>query len=238
MFAPMSRDITLQLMQRYFEAGKLGRLSVEIPQCGTISADLDHVFRHGTGLQSFEYQTSPQNIEAIVVYGSVLFKHFPLEKVVTTRKELVFFGPEIREELTKPRSMPNDFDMMIITREGLTDDKVIVPRKKLVNTRYGTRYGSVETTIPTAVETRRPGYGYIEVGGSNLHITYRSVEQLLSGLGKGDTVSESVVRYGIPVIGQNRFREIIRNVTSPKREAQHFVEWEEDLDGRLQGRIL
>ena len=236
----MSRDITPELLKKYFEAGKLGRLSVEIPQCGTISANLNQLYRHGTGLQFFEYQTSPEEIEAITVYGSVLFKHFSTEKGIRAKKKYVLFGPEVKEEVSKPRRMPDDFDVMVITREGLTDDKIIVPKKKLVDTGYG----YVESTIPTAVETKElvtgaGGYGYVEVrGGSNLHITYRSVEQLLKGLGQGDTVSESVVRYGVPIIGENRFAQIVQKVTSPKREQLHRVEWKEDLEGRLQGEIL
>lgn len=234
----MAKDITLELMKKYFESGKLGRLSVQIPNCGTISADLIQLYRHATGLKFFEYQTSPENIEAMAVYGSVLHKHFPQETNTRTRKKWVLFGPEIQEEVTKPRKMPNDFDVMVITREGLTDDKIIVPKKKLVDTGCG----YIESTIPTAVETKElvcDGYGYIEVrGGSNLHITYRSIEQLLDGLGQEDTVSESVVRYGIPIIGEGKFSEVLREVSSPKREALHHVEWSEDLEGKLQGKIL
>ena len=237
-FYSMTKDITPELMKKYFESGKLGKLSVQIPDCGTISADLTQLYRHATGLKFFEYQTSPKNIEAMAVYGSVLYKHFPQETMTKTKKIWVLFGPEVQKEITKPREMPKDFDVMVITREGLTDDKIIVPKKKLVDTGYG----YVESTIPTAVETKELvayNYGYIEVrGGSNLHIVYRSVEQLLSGLGKEDTVSESVVRCGIPIIGQNRFGEIVQDVASPKRETLHQIEWNEDLEGILQGKIL
>jgi len=234
----MTKDITPELMKKYFESGKLGRLSVQIPNCGTILGDLTQLYRHATGLQFFEYQTSLENIEAMAVYGSVLYKHFPQETTTKTRKKGVLFGPEIQEEVTKPRKMPNDFDIMVITKKSLTDDKIIVPKKKLVDTGYG----YIESTIPTAVETKElvcDGYGYIEVrGGLNLHITYRSIEQLLNGLGQGDTISESVVRYGIPIIGKKRFSEVLKDVSSPKREVLHRVEWSEDLEGKLQGKIL
>ncbi len=232
-----SKDITPALMQDYFEAERLGELSVQIPKCGVISADLDSLYRHATGLEFFEYQIGPKDIEAMVVYGSVLYKHFPREITTNTRKKWLFFGPEIKEELIQPRKMPSDFDVMIITGEGLTDDKIIVPERSSVDKGYG----YFESISSTAVETKRMArrdYGYIEIrGGANLHITYRSVEQLIRGSGQGDTVSESVIRYGVPIIGRDRFSEIIQDVPWPEREELHHVEWREDLEGKLQGII-
>jgi len=36
----MEKDITLELMQKYFESGRLGALTEKIPHCGIVSVDL------------------------------------------------------------------------------------------------------------------------------------------------------------------------------------------------------
>lgn len=252
----MNRDITPKLMQKYFEAGRLENLSQKIPGCGTISTDLTKLFKHASGAEFFDYQISPENIEAIVVYGSALFRHFPPKKNVITKKKYLFFGPEVEEEVTEPRRMPNDLDVLLITKKNLTDDKVIVPKKtrkgdynsdKIITPKKhveGNSYdGCMEVIDETSVRTEEPvfdSYGYAGSceGGINLHITYRSVDQFLNGLGKGDFVSESVMKYGLPIIGQKRFDQIVKNVKSSERKPLHSVEWSESSSGKLQGKIV
>ncbi len=237
----MDKDITPKLMQRYYESNRLGTLRETIPECGIVSVDLSQLFRHATDLKFFEAQTRPEDIEAMAVYGSTLYKHFPIEKQVqVTKKRYWLWGPEetVVKTLRKERKFPKDFDVMVITKQGFTNEKVIIPKRHFDSDGYG----SWEVIDSAAVETKTKvsdGYGHYEVrGGANLHITYRSVEQFLNGLGKGDELSDSVVRYGIPLIGAERFGNIISEVTLPKRETHHSVEWDEDLEGRLQGKLL
>src|SRR3989344_199705 len=264
----MSKDITPQLFQRYFEAGKLGSLKIEIPECyrcTEMKVNLDELFRHSTSIKFFEYQTRPKDIVSMCIFGSTLYKHFLIgereieEKILkkpTIQEEEKSFLSRIISRLLykifnndnealevvnrayKVREAPEDFDVMVVTKEGLTADKLIIPQTRT----EGDNYGSWQVIDHSAVETKKliPNeYGYVEVrGGKELHIVYRSVEQLLNGIGKGDTVSESVVRYGIPIIGQRSFEDVIQGVTMPKREPLHQIEWTEDLEGKLQGKIL
>jgi len=233
------REVSLKLLEKYFEANRLGSIVIKIPDIGEVSVDLQQLFRYTTGLEFFEFQTRPDNIMAICVYGSVLYKHFEeVEHKVERRKKYLLFGHEqiSTREVTK-RRMPNDVDVMVITKDGLTDDKFIIPKRRVI----GDSYGSREVIEHAAVDTRRlvpDDYGYIEVrGGANLHITYRSVEQFLAGIGNGDKLSESVIKYGIPIAGQRYFDQLMRKVTSHKREARHSIGWYEDLEGKLHGRI-
>jgi len=243
----MAKDITPELMQKYFEAEKLGKLSLDFPGCSrlsTINVDLPILFRHITDSKFFEYAINPRDVESIAVYGSVLHKHFPKKRKEIRGKKYILFGPEVVKKVYEEREIPSDLDVMVITKEGFTEDKVIIPeRKPIVN-----EYGYVEAILSdgkSGITTKRPDineYGYIEGfvkgGDLDLHITYRSVEQFLEGLGKGDELSESVIGYGIPIIGQERFSGIVKDIQSPKREALHQVEWNEDLEGKLQGKIL
>ncbi len=239
------KDITPKLMQKYFESGKLGNIRIEIPDQNNIykemDVDLSELYRHSTGIKFFKFEVSPEEIQTMCVYGSVLYKHFSLEeKIPITRKKYWLFGPTqttIRTK-SKPIHFPNDFDIMIITNKAFSKEKIIKPKKHIVDDSYG----PYEVIDHTSIKTKKrlpSSYGYFEIlGGANLHIVYRSVEQFLKGLGKGDTLSESVVRYGIPIVGQEKFYKIIDEVNYPKREAKHFIKWTEDLEGKLQGEIF
>ena len=232
-------------MQKYYDSEKLGTLVESIPECGEVSVDLSQLFKHATGLKFLKHLITPENIESMCVYGSVLYKHFPNEKqIIHKTKKYMFFGPEKQfiKTIKKSRKLPNDFDVMVITKQGFTEDKVITPIKHLESDfafGYSLDYEVIDFT---AVETKKmvpTSYGYSEdIGGANLHITYRSAEQFLTGLGDGDELSESVLKYGLPIIGQNKFAEIIKNITSPKRGPLHKIEWEENFEGRLEGKII
>lgn len=79
-------------------------------------------------------------------------------------------------------------------------------------------------------------YGGLErrwVGGHiPLHISYRSIDQFLDGIGNGDTVSETVLQYGVPIINKERFEEIAERVTVPARKPLHRIKWRQNLGQR------
>ncbi len=219
------RDMTPELMQRYFENRDLGGLTIKIPDCGTVRTSLSHLFRSITGHEAYEYQTEPENIEAIAIYGSVLYKHFPVPgKTIQVNQDnirgFLGLGKKVPRTIPGKREKPEDIDLMVITKEGLTDEKI----------------------IPTIKEDRyiEGFYGHYQefITEQGLHIVYRSTDQFLEGIGNGDELSESVVKYGVPIVGEKRFTEIIRDVKNPTRENLHSFEWGEDSIGRLHGRII
>jgi hypothetical protein len=60
----------------------------------------------------------------------------------------------------------------------------------------------------------------------------------LNGLGKGDTVSESVIRYGVPILGIGEFTELTsRAAEIVRRNATKAVSWNEDPEGKLQAVV-
>jgi len=267
------KDITPQLFQEYYQKGRLWDLTIKFPpahyRCGPvypskITLDLKELFTKGIKIKDFENQTSINNTEVICVYGGVLYKHFIPKKKIREKKWL-FFGSYVEREYRLPPHIPNDFDVMFITREAFSQDNMIitnhysyckrrnikVPHNELIvypETRLeahtynddGTSHTEYEEIIgytPVRIEPRGLADDYRSTEVIPLHITYRSLDQFLNGIGRGDELSESVVRYGIPLVGAERFYEIIKNIASPRREALHQVEWREDKNGVLQGRI-
>lgn len=253
--SPLTRELDANLLYEYYRRGNLGTLHIAIPRDNiaisediNIRVELDKLFEHVTNLKSFEERTRPDSIEAICVYGSVLFKQFGTEEVVREeRRKFVLFGPKQVKEQRKTRyKTPRDFDILVILKEGLTEDRVIVPKRTTIkiDTGYG-YFDIVKSNGASGILTEVPvsdgiyGYieGYVRGGDLDLHISYRSVEQLLAGIGHGDELSESVIKYGVPLIGQERFNQLVASVTSLTREPLHGVQWSEDKQGKLQGRI-
>lgn len=244
---PLTKELDATLLNSYYQKGKLGMLELTIPEVMTISVELGKLFEHVTNLRSFEDRITPDNIEAICIYGSVLYEHFATEKILTqVRKRWILFGPkQVKRQAVTYYKTPEDFDVLVILKRGLTDDKVIIPKRS--TTIIHTGYGYIEdvrsdgssgilTGIPVVNE-----YGYIEnyVRGEDLdlHISYRSTRQFLAGLGQGDTLSESVVRYGVPLVGQKRFNEIIISKNG-KRSPLHSAQIFENSQGVVQAKII
>ncbi len=229
-----TNDLTAELFQKYLENKQLGNLLIQIPDCKhtcgglfnlPMNTSLEHLFKEATNYRFFKHETKPENIEAICVYGSVLYKHFPRKTEIRKRKKWFVFGKEIQEEVLLPRKKPGDFDVMVITKEGFTEEKIIIPEGK----------GIVVSTEGFETE-----YGYYEAKTNhNLHITYRSIAQFLSGIGNRDTLSESVFRYGVPIVGREQFEELVNtSYDTVKREPQHEIEWHENHEGILWGKII
>lgn len=244
-------SISVETAQKLLESKRLGQLQVKIPATAKISIDLETLLSFATDSSSFGHQTRTTKVEAICLYGSTLYKHFEETRTIEERRRrYILFGPEqVSKKTLVLRRKPKDTDVMVITREGLTEDKVIVPVRRQVPHRYGlfNEYGYIETISDggSGVTTKDPDvdfYGHIEgyVPGADLdlHITYRSIQQLLSGLGHGDELSESVVRYGVPIFGRDRFESIIEGVQSPTRSALHSIEWSEDSEGKLTANLI
>lgn len=249
---PLSRELNADLFYKYYQEGMLGLMELTIPGVMKIKVELDKLFEHITNLKSSEDRTAPDNIEAICVYGSALYRHFGTEETLRQeRRKWVLFGPKQVETRTFTRyKTPRDFDILVILKEGLTDDKVVVPKRTLIRTRtalvnigYGASVEHIKSDGSSGILTSIPvvnEYGYIErfARGEDLdlHICYRSVEQFTAGLGQGDELSESVVRYGVPLVGQERFNALVGSVNF-ERAPLHSVHPFEDLQGKLQIKI-
>ncbi|MBI3397324.1 hypothetical protein HY045_02510, partial [Candidatus Woesebacteria bacterium] len=94
--------------------GLLGMLELTIPGEMKIKVELDKLFEHVTNLKSFENRTTSDNVEAICIYRSILYKHFGTEETLRReRKKWVLFGPKQVETQTLTRyKIPRDFDVL------------------------------------------------------------------------------------------------------------------------------
>jgi hypothetical protein len=229
-------NLTPLKLEKGYTSEKLGNLSIKIPDVGEdketieMKVSLSELFKYATGLKFFEYQTKPENIEALCAYGSSLYKHFPLQEktILHHRKKYILFGPNITrpETITAPREFPNDFDVMVITKKKFTLDDVVIPKRAV-------------QTLQDRTSNRDRLYGYYDIvtRDSNLHITYRSVNQFLNGLGKGDELSESVVKYGLIIAATPSFEKMLNGISNPKREPLHSIHWDDNEKGKLNGKI-
>ena len=233
-------DIT-PAMITYFGANNLGALRINIPHapCEELSLKLENLIKH----------LNLSDTESICVYGSSLYRNF------TTKREnrWLFFWPKRIKERNKK---PNDFDVMVITKETPKLEQMIIQSEINLNeiTEYSFYHGGYYTwhelivgEVPVTFKIRGKWFGEIkEIAdyfsslkkrAAGLHIIYRSLDQFLSGPGKGDELSESVVRYGIPIIGIERFNQIVQTIQYPERKPLHDIKWYISR-GKLNGEIV
>jgi hypothetical protein len=89
-----SKDITPEYMQSIYKSEKLENLNVSIPNVrrfvdGKISVniDMENLWKYVANLYTLPINLSkidkekvtPENISAVCIYGSILYKHFPTE---------------------------------------------------------------------------------------------------------------------------------------------------------------
>jgi len=253
-------DITPKKLFEYYESRRLGHLTVPLSD-GYASSyyylDLAALCTGGMNVSDFEQQTAQENVEVICAFGSALHKNFPRKEKIR-RKRLFFFGSWIEKEFSRPRKNPDDFDALFILKEGLTNDKIILPEYNSFGYKSWKKSERTERKVSPDIGSEEGLYGPYDMVYSSpfgklpniredntysvsdakpLHITHRSIKQFLRGICNGDDISKSVVEYGIPLFGRERFYEIIKDIKTPKREALHNVVWREYLNGRLEGTI-
>jgi hypothetical protein len=231
------KDITVQLLHKYYECNKLDSLRQVIPQTRGVVVDLSLLYKYMTGLKFFENTVPISDIHTACVYGSTLYRNLPRSKeIYRTQKKYFFFGPKIQYKVVRdiPIKTPNDFDILVVTKSSFTDDKIVIPKRVYTN-----QYESVGYSRWQGVERRCDGYGYYEVQYSSsikVHICYRSIEQFHNGVVGGDGVSASAAKFGIPLFNRLEFSEITKEVSD--RVVNHRVQWDENEDGCLCGNVL
>src|SRR3989344_2353854 len=115
-------NVTSQLMQRYFEAGKLGNLSAYISSIVSpteLKLSLASLHKAVTGMEAFKHTIRPEDIEAVCVKGSLLYKNYPdqFDTVEKQKKKYYFFGPVVRtKEFAKkvPKGVTHSVEVLVV----------------------------------------------------------------------------------------------------------------------------
>jgi len=225
-------NITTKQFKNFYENRNLGSLIISNPKTSprhgwTIKINLQTLYEELLCPKGHEddHKITIDNIRAIILYGSSLFKHFP--PIIKSRKKWRFFGPNIIK--IKEKGPPHDIDFMILLRNKLKDmnNDIIIP--KVHKTHHG--YGSYDVRVDSSIEL---SYGS-NPKGLKLHIAYRTDKQFLNGIDKGDTISTWIYKYGVPFVGKQTFLEMIKNISEIKKEPLHTLSWnyEEKLNGSL-----
>ncbi len=137
--------------------------------------------------------------------------------------------------------IPNDVDVLVLW-EG---EDIVFPRKTIEpeTRRLKGFYGIYDVKVPSAVKAEVPvrkdrgfvewffGFNkhYYKETGVPLHIDYRTIDQFITGY-EQDEISESVIRQGVPILGEDRFLELTKGID---RQVSHRREWSKDLEGKI-----
>ncbi len=179
----------------------------------------------------FTYLTQPnlfgeksieiRDIHSICIFGSVLYRHIPIPFVEQTKiyskKGDIKVCNTPTKELSRP--VPNDIDILVILNKNvLNDEKEIVEsgssaKKKRFNKRVERGYGG------------RSVHWDPEESEIPLHICFRTVSQFFKGINNKDRIAEYVSEFGLPIIGQNNFNEVLKRIKGNKRRVMHRIKW-------------
>ena len=247
------------LYYSYFKGQSgLGELTMDIPEPNNILLKLRlmglaRVLFGETKKEGIDSRIKREGIESVCVFGSVLHKHFPkvVKKEIITETYRLLRKPLIsKKTVIEPRKNPNDFDLMVITKQGISEAKKIYSFIEESNNKFTTaRYEYPHKTTEEAWRDWYDGYDsritinvmdLVKAGSKSigLHVFYRSVEQFLSGILIGDYISKSVFEYGVPIVGVERFDEIVSEVDGFERHPLHKAEFYKDAEDYLEGRIV
>jgi hypothetical protein len=259
-------DLSPEEFAQYHLNGALGKLHARVPLApdqyrtkypndlyAEFVVDFKTLFEAATGFEQGAFRTvPPEGIESICLLGSVLYRHVPFqeEDVVTTAKKYVFWGPEIetsRKHVVKNKAMLSDIDVIVVTSSGLDGRDMVIPEKKIspiIERKQGS-YGPYDLIIAQGIEAT---YHFLICNGYDrftrdqkpspvsLHIDYRSHDQIKKGIAQGDTVSQSLLHHGVPIIGKTSFERIVTEIGAP-REPLHYVRLEETDCGALDASL-
>lgn len=200
--------------------GEKGKKSKDI----RYTIDMSNFFSYITQSELFgEKSIGIEDIHSICIFGSVLYRHIPIPFVEQTKIYSKKGNIEVRNTPTKelPRPVPNDIDLLVILNKNvLNNEKEIIEsgssvKKKKFNKRI-----------------ERGGYGGTSVYWDSeeseipLHICFRTVSQFLKGINNEDRISEYVSEFGLPIIGQNNFNNMLKKIKGNRRRVMHRIKWE------------
>ncbi len=184
--------------------------------------DMESFFSYITQPELFgEKSIEIEDIYSICIFGSILYRHIPIPFVEQAKIYSKKGDIRIKNALTKelPRSVPNDIDLLVILNKNvLGDEKEIVEsssctKKKRFNKKIEYGYGG-KSIYWVAEESEIP-----------LHICFRTISQFLKGINNGDNIAEYVAQFGLPLIGQNNFDNMLKKIKGNRRRVMHRIKW-------------
>ena len=214
-------ELSLDDFRDYYKAKRLGEL--HLPN-GSYKISLSSLYDCLASWKINGHYLSVDDLAAIIVFGSaVRYPGFTEQPTVT--KKYWLFGPA-EKSMRKVPINPHDVDFLIVTKKNMTEEKVIPAVR---GDRAIDSYGG---TVPVIV--------YEE-----MHLVCRGVNQMLEGVtyrsGTSipiDSVSEHVLREGVPLFYNEAGLEHLLSRSSVKRKTPRRVIWKETLLGKqLVGRI-
>ena len=217
--------LSVQDFRKYFDSNKLGKLHLPNgnswnPQKSSrdgLDVSLRELYKVMYGWKINDTEVPLDDIVAVIAYGSAV--RFPGYEMVPEkrRKFLGLFGPEVETgRQVKELITPNDVDFFVLTGNDIDRHEYIKPG--MITYDYGS--GGCITAV--------------NEGGINL--VNRGVSQLLKGIEKGDTISASAMREGIPIFYNGRLNEV-QERSGITRETPRKIYWDEDKQARLIGRV-
>lgn len=222
---------------------KLGSFYIQVPECGKdhcstcdISLSLSEMVRHALGYQKFydRFEIPEKNVFAVALYGSTVWRHKAPKY------------DEDAKEMRGYRDTPNDVDILIVLKEGegrTIEGHEIGPSAVI---QQGSYYEGEKTLIAvnhcilcTTTQHWRGMAAGRKLVPMNLHIVYRSIEEIKNHFKRDYGFTEHLATVGVPLLDaeEDGFEKMMKEVC-PSRNVKHDTSFWVDADGRVHGKLL
>ena len=127
--------LNLKDFEKYFNKNKLNNLllpnkpnidALDIKDC-SLKIDLHWLYKEITKWKIKGQDIKTNDIVAVIVFGSsVRYPNEGFYEYIKERKKYVIFGQVVKEKKRKPKKV-RDIDVLVITKQDMSDEKVIKP---------------------------------------------------------------------------------------------------------------
>lgn len=263
-------DLTAEMLYDYMNESLLTdhdeSLSITIPhpehkygiERGIILRDLIHNL---TSWGFFQFnELDPKNIESMVLFGGILYKHNPKKRVIVSeerhKRKYVFFGPieTIPANIRYYPEFPQDFRIMVLTKDPVNDRDLIVPENEPINGDwkfpfklndkekfpYEAYFENLvyESRFREHTDDHNLGGWHRQKNQAGVNVSYRSIEQFLKGIENNDLHSREVFMHGVPFLGEESFLKTIGGIDLLRREPLHSHTWTYSVNGLPSVKII
>ncbi len=228
-------NIELNIIEKVIKTNKLGCLTIYYkkdkdlqqtsePRNCEFCIDLKKLFIKIINNKSISNtMISYNDIETIVLFGSVLYKHIP---VFTKKTEKIYKNRTgIRTRIIKekiPKQFPNGIDILIILKSKLLN----IPKKIniLENVAENKLFEKYDLYMGSGIRLKQKD----EIP---LHITFLTKTEFLNGINDGENIVTYISTFGIPFVGQKNFYKLLSHIKNNKRKIMHKIKWKMNKTG-------
>ncbi len=173
--------------------------------------------------------SNPKDIESIVLFGKSLYKHHQTPEIIKKiKRKYWLFGEKTVKEIEHYK-VPKTMNLMVLTNQGEENFRMLESKNPETRSACFINWDDMDHDILERVHDTTediPGGVYMHYfNGAPLRINYCPIDTFIEQFANGKEPYKTVAEQGVPIIGQEKFKEVIGQIPNIKRSPLHKFEW-------------